>query len=80
MSNVFKELSNRLRSRWIPEREIRAETWALGGRHAGRVLEGARLEAGAPAVSIQRAILLKAVIRNEARSARALERAGRPAK
>jgi hypothetical protein len=70
--NAMSGLLGRLRSHWIPEREIRAETWALGGRHAGRVIEGARLEAKAPQVSFRRAILLKAVIRSQTRSARML--------
>jgi hypothetical protein len=55
----------RLRSYWIPLREVRAETWALGVRHHGRVVEGARLEAKAQGVSFRRAILLKAVIRRQ---------------
>lgn len=58
----------RLRSYWITQREIRAETWALGGRHQGRVLEGAREESRAPDVTFRRAILLKAVIRSVGRA------------
>jgi hypothetical protein len=53
-----------LRALWISPPEIRAEAWALGGRHQGRVLEGARAEAKAPDISFRRAILLKAVIRS----------------
>jgi hypothetical protein len=58
----------RVRSYWITEPEIRAETWALGGRHQGRVLEGARSESKAPGLSFRRAILLKAVIRSVGKS------------
>jgi hypothetical protein len=54
---------NSLRASWIPEAEIRAETWALGGRHRGEVVEGARSELKAPGISVRRAILLRAVIR-----------------
>jgi hypothetical protein len=58
-----------LRSHWIPLAEVRAETWALGARHQGRVLEGARKEGKAPGISFRRAVLLKAVIRQHAGSA-----------
>ncbi len=58
-----------LRSHWIPLNEVRAETWALGARHHGRVLEGARAESRAPGVTFRRAILLKAVIRRHRASA-----------
>jgi hypothetical protein len=59
----------RLRSYWIPLEEVRAETWALGARHGGRVLAGARTEASQPGIAFRRAILLKAVIRRHQRSA-----------
>ena len=62
---------NSLRARWIPESEIRAEAWALGSRHAGRVLEGARSELKGPGLSFRRAILLRAVIRSRGRTRRA---------
>jgi hypothetical protein len=52
-------------------RDVKKETWALGGRHQGEVLLGARLESKATEVSLQRAALLKAVIRVEASAARA---------
>lgn len=52
-----------LRSSWIPEAEVRAEAWALGGRHRGEVVEGARSELKIPGISGQRSILLHAVIR-----------------
>lgn len=59
-----------LRSHWIPEAEVRAEAWALGGRHLGRVVEGARAELKTGTVPLRRAILLKAVIRSRARAGR----------
>ncbi len=52
-----------VRSFWVPPGEVRAEVWALGGRHRGRVMEGARLEAKVPGISQSRAILLTAVMR-----------------
>jgi hypothetical protein len=58
-----------LRSYWIPLEEVRAETWALGARHQGRVIAGAQIEAGAPGISFRRAILLKAVVRRHRSSA-----------
>jgi hypothetical protein len=60
-----------LQAHWISPQEIRAEAWALGGRHQGEVTKGARLEAGAAGVSVRRAILLKAVIRSEKSAGRA---------
>ncbi len=57
-----------IRSHWIPPAEVRAEIWALGTRHRGRVIEGARIEGGASGVSFRRAILLKAVIRKHRQS------------
>jgi hypothetical protein len=58
-----------LRSYWIPPSEVRAEIWALGARHQGRVLEGARLEGSAPGLGFRQAILLKAVVRRYRNSA-----------
>jgi hypothetical protein len=55
-----------LRSSWIPEAEVRAEAWALGGRHRGEVVAGARSELTAPGISVRRALLLRAVIRRRA--------------
>ncbi len=54
----------------IGEREIKREAWALGGRHQGEVLTGARLEAATPGLSFQRLMLLQAVIRSEGRAAK----------
>ncbi len=58
-----------VRSLWIPLQEVRAETWALGARHQGRVIEGALAEGKASGVGFRRAVLLKAVIRERRRSA-----------
>lgn len=53
----------RLKALWIAPSEVRAEMWAIGGRHCGQVIEGAREEGRTPGLSFRRAILLKAVIR-----------------
>ncbi len=45
--------------------EIRAEAWALGGRHRGEVLEGARAELASGGHSPHRTALLKAVVKNQ---------------
>jgi hypothetical protein len=50
----------------VLSRDVKREAWALGGRHRGEVLLGARLEFQAPELSFRRAGLLKAVIRSEA--------------
>ena len=54
----------------VLSRDIKREAWALGGRHRGEVLLGARLEVQAPELSFRRAGLLKAVIRSETVQAR----------
>ena len=54
-----------LRQGWVDPKEVRAEAWALGGRHQGHVIEGARREMLAPGVSVRRTILLRAVVRSE---------------
>lgn len=43
---------------------VRAEAWALGGRHGGQVAEGARQELARSGVSLGRARLLRAVLRS----------------
>jgi hypothetical protein len=48
----------------VPEAEVRAEAWALGGRHQGDVLEGARTELLQDGITAHRALLLRAVIRS----------------
>jgi hypothetical protein len=60
----------RLAARWVAPAEVRAETWALGARHAGRVIEGARAEGRAAGLSFRRAVLLKAVVREHGRTLR----------
>ena len=54
-----------LRQSWVDPQVVRAEAWALGGRHQGRVTEGAQRELQAPGVSVRRTILLRAVVRAE---------------
>jgi hypothetical protein len=49
----------------VSDREIRAETWALGGRHGGEVLRGARSELAGPDLPARRAVVLRAVIRSQ---------------
>ena len=56
-------LLKRLRDRWIPPSEVRAEAWSLGRRHAGAVVKGARQELAQPGVPLRRSILLRLVIR-----------------
>ena len=68
MPSILSDLIVRLTSRWTPPQEVRAEAWALGGRHRGRVVEGARSELRAPGLPLRRALLLRAVIRAEGRS------------
>ena len=48
----------------VDPQAIRAETWALGGRHLGRVRAGALAEMRVPGVAAKRIVLLKAVIRS----------------
>lgn len=60
----FDRLLATVRSQWISPAKVRAETWALGVRHDGRPMEGARSELKAQGVSVRRAVLLKAVIRS----------------
>lgn len=51
-------------ARWVPRSDVRAEAWALGGRHHGGVLQGARAELAVANLSVRRAALLTAVIRS----------------
>lgn len=55
-------LLQRLRDRWIPPSEVRAEAWALGGRYAGEVVRGARAELAKPGLPLRRSIVLRLVI------------------
>jgi hypothetical protein len=61
---AFERFVTSFRSQWISPSEVRLETWALGGRHQGRALEGARSELKAGGISIRQAVLLRAVIRS----------------
>jgi hypothetical protein len=65
--NRLSALLNALRPNRVDPSEIRAETWNLGNRHHGEVLEGARSELNAPGITARQAILLRAVIRSLAR-------------
>lgn len=60
---LVADLVGRLPMCGPPEHEITHESWALGGRHHGRVYEGAEQEAAAPDISFRRAMLLRAVMR-----------------
>ena len=42
--------------------DVRMERFALGNRHQGQVLEGARLELKEPGIPWRRVLLLRAVI------------------
>ena len=66
-------LSN-IRDLWVSPEEVRAETWSMGVRHHGQVLQGARAELKAPGQPMRRAILLRAVIRRARLSARDVAR------
>jgi hypothetical protein len=63
MSSLVSRWVEGLRSTWVAPQEVRAEAWALGGRHRGKVLEGARLELASSGLAGRRAVLLRAVIR-----------------
>jgi len=60
----FDRLVKSVRSQWVSPAEVRAETWALGCRHQGRVLEGAQSELKETDLSVRRTVLLKAVVRS----------------
>ena len=65
---LFNRLMDALTAGSVSDREIRAETWALGGRHAGEVVRGARAELADSRLSPRRALLLRAVIRSQERA------------
>ena len=50
------------------ENDLRAESWALGGRHHGDVLKGARAELADRTSTTAKRSLLRAVIRRQLRS------------
>lgn len=62
--SLFSGLFNAVFGKPVSETEIRAEAWALGGRHRGDVLVGARAELAAAGLPFRRAMLLRAVIRS----------------
>jgi hypothetical protein len=57
-----------IRSYGISPHEVRREALALGGRHLGEVMAGARKEIAEPGIAFRRAVLLRAVIRSGARA------------
>ncbi|MES2034629.1 MAG: hypothetical protein V4466_10670 [Pseudomonadota bacterium] len=61
--SVLQSVMKMFGSQWVSPHEVRAEAWALGSRHMGEVLAGARSELLAPSLSARRTVLLKAVIR-----------------
>lgn len=63
MASLWGRLASWTRSQRVSAAEVRAETWALGGRHHGEVEAGAKRELAAAGVSPRRAVLLRAVIR-----------------
>jgi hypothetical protein len=62
--SVFAGLLAALFTPPATEGDIRREVWALGGRHRGNALEGARAELAANGLGVRRAMLLRAVIRS----------------
>ncbi len=65
MLNILKRWARRLDRRSPTFSEIRQETYWLGSRHKGNVLEGALLELKALDANSQRADLLRAIILKE---------------
>lgn len=63
--NGFLRFLNAAGEGSVGNAEIRAEAWALGGRHRGEVLEGARAELATTGNSPHRIALLKAVVKNQ---------------
>ncbi len=60
--NTLRLFFARLWGQPILEAEVRRESWALGSRHQGEVLQGAREELKEPKISWRRILLLRAVI------------------
>lgn len=56
-------LSSWFRSATPSDAEVRAEIWSLGARHLGYPLDGALGELKAPGITMHRAQLLRACIR-----------------
>ena len=57
-----------LRGPWATPEAVRREAWALGARHQGEVLDGARAELKASRLPWRRTLLLRAVIRSQLRA------------
>ena len=70
MGLLLERIGSRLKLGDVDPRAVRAEAWALGGRHRGRIIEGAELELRAPALPARRLSLLRAVVRSERTRAR----------
>jgi hypothetical protein len=62
--SLLMNLLDKLGLHPISAQEIRAEVFALGGRHRGEVLKGARFELDLPGLPHKRTLLLNAVIRS----------------
>ena len=60
----MSRLTEWIGAHFISERAVRVEAWALGGRHLGDVLAGARLELAQPGIAPARRALLMAVARS----------------
>jgi hypothetical protein len=69
--NTVRALLQRVGLHWIPPHEVRREALAIGGRSMGDVLAGARKEMANPGIPFRRAVLLRAVIREDARAKKA---------
>ena len=57
-----------LRGPWATPEAVRREAWALGARHQGEVLDGARRELKTQRLPWRRTLLLRAVIRSQLRA------------
>lgn len=64
------DLLSRLRGPRVDPQEVRREVWALGARHRGEVLEGARRELAVGGLPARRADLLRAVLRTHVEAPR----------
>jgi hypothetical protein len=77
INSTLRALLKAVQSHWISPQEVRREALALGGRHMGDVLAGARKEMTERNILFRRSVLLRAVIREERRDKAAL-RSARP--
>jgi hypothetical protein len=74
--SALQNLLRAVQSHWIPPQEVRREALALGGRHMGDVLAGARKEMAEPDILFRRSVLLRAVIRQDGRNKAASKSGG----